>query len=99
MMFYDTPPFAIVSLKKAGIKAPKDIEGKILGPQYFAFNILGSFDASFLEADNRKRRRVIEHHDSLNLLIWVLVPKTDQRINVEKAQRVSSCGDTGNARN
>jgi NitT/TauT family transport system substrate-binding protein len=31
MMFYDTPPFAIVSLKKAGIKAPKDIEGKILG--------------------------------------------------------------------
>jgi NitT/TauT family transport system substrate-binding protein len=31
MMVYDTPAFAIVALKKSGIKAPKDLEGKILG--------------------------------------------------------------------
>jgi NitT/TauT family transport system substrate-binding protein len=30
-MIYDAPPFAIASLAKAGIKAPKDLEGKILG--------------------------------------------------------------------
>jgi NitT/TauT family transport system substrate-binding protein len=31
MMIYDTPAFSIVSLKKNGIKAPKDLEGKVLG--------------------------------------------------------------------
>lgn len=31
MMVYDTPAFSIVALKKSGIKAPKDLEGKILG--------------------------------------------------------------------
>jgi len=31
MMVYDVPPFAIVSLKKAGITSPKGLEGKILG--------------------------------------------------------------------
>ena len=31
LMVYDTPAFAIVTLKKSGIKAPKDLEGKILG--------------------------------------------------------------------
>jgi NitT/TauT family transport system substrate-binding protein len=31
MMVYDTPAFAIVALKKSGIKAPKDLEGKTLG--------------------------------------------------------------------
>jgi NitT/TauT family transport system substrate-binding protein len=31
MMVYDAPAFAIVALKKSGIKAPKDLEGKILG--------------------------------------------------------------------
>ena len=31
MMVYDIPPFAIVSLTKAGIKAPRDLEGKVLG--------------------------------------------------------------------
>jgi NitT/TauT family transport system substrate-binding protein len=31
MMVYDTPAFAIVTLKKTGIKAPRDLEGKILG--------------------------------------------------------------------
>src|SRR5438067_6890000 len=29
MMFYDRPPFSIVSLKKSGIKSPKDLEGKV----------------------------------------------------------------------
>ncbi len=31
MMVYDTPAFAIVALRKSGIKSPKDLEGKILG--------------------------------------------------------------------
>jgi NitT/TauT family transport system substrate-binding protein len=30
-MVYNTPAFAIVSLKKTGIKSPKDLEGKTLG--------------------------------------------------------------------
>ena len=31
MMVYDTPAFSIVTLKKSGIRAPKDLEGKVLG--------------------------------------------------------------------
>ena len=31
MMVYDTPAFAIVSLKRNGIARPKDLEGKVLG--------------------------------------------------------------------
>jgi NitT/TauT family transport system substrate-binding protein len=30
-MFYDVPPFAIVTLAKTGITKPKDLEGRILG--------------------------------------------------------------------
>jgi NitT/TauT family transport system substrate-binding protein len=31
MMVYDSPPFAILTLKKHNIRAPKDLEGKVLG--------------------------------------------------------------------
>jgi NitT/TauT family transport system substrate-binding protein len=31
MMVYDTPAFSIVTLRKTGIKSPKDLEGKVLG--------------------------------------------------------------------
>ena len=31
MMVYDAPAFSIIALKKSGIKAPKDLEGKVLG--------------------------------------------------------------------
>ena len=31
MMVYDSPAFAIVALKKSNIRAPKDLEGKVLG--------------------------------------------------------------------
>ena len=31
MMVYDTPAFSVISLKKSGIKGPKDLEGKVLG--------------------------------------------------------------------
>jgi NitT/TauT family transport system substrate-binding protein len=31
MMVYDSPPFAILTLKKNAIRAPKDLEGKVLG--------------------------------------------------------------------
>lgn len=31
MMVYDAPPFSILTLKKSNIRAPKDLEGKILG--------------------------------------------------------------------
>jgi len=31
MMVYDSPPFAILTLKKNNIRTPKDLEGKVLG--------------------------------------------------------------------
>ena len=60
MMVYDRPPFAIVSLKKAGIKTPKDLEGKILGApapdgawaQWGAFVKANGFDASKVKVEN-----------------------------------------------
>jgi NitT/TauT family transport system substrate-binding protein len=35
MMIYDAPPFAVFTLKKSGIKSPKDLEGKTLGAPVF----------------------------------------------------------------
>ena len=60
MMVYDRPPFAIISLKKAGIKVPKDLEGKILGApapdgayaQWGAFVKANGFDASKVKIEN-----------------------------------------------
>jgi NitT/TauT family transport system substrate-binding protein len=60
MMVYDVPPFAIVSLKKSGINAPKDLEGKILGApapdgafaQWKAFVKANKFDDSKVKIDN-----------------------------------------------
>src|SRR5580765_6591808 len=31
MMVYDSPPFAILTLRKNNIRSPKDLEGKVLG--------------------------------------------------------------------
>ena len=60
MMVYDIPPFAIVSLKSANIKAPKDLEGKVLGApapdgayaQWKAFVKVNGFDASKVKIEN-----------------------------------------------
>ena len=60
MMVYDTPAFAIVSLKKSGIKAPKDLEGKTLGApaadgafaQWPIFVQANKIDASKVKVDN-----------------------------------------------
>lgn len=60
MMFYDRPPFAIVSLKATGIKAPKDLEGKVLGApapdgayaQWKAFTKENGVDASKVKIEN-----------------------------------------------
>jgi len=60
MMVYDVPPFAIVSLNKAGIKAPKDLEGKLLGApapdgafaQWKAFVKVNKFDDSKVKIEN-----------------------------------------------
>lgn len=60
MMFYDRPPFAIVSLKKTGIKTPKDLEGKVLGApapdgayaQWKAFTKENGIDASKVKIEN-----------------------------------------------
>jgi NitT/TauT family transport system substrate-binding protein len=60
MMVYDVPPFAIVSLKKAGVKSPKDLEGKILGApapdgafaQWRAFVKANKFDGSKVKIEN-----------------------------------------------
>ena len=60
MIVYDRPPFSIVSLKKAGIKTPKDLEGKILGApapdgayaQWKAFVKLNNFDATKVKIEN-----------------------------------------------
>jgi len=59
-MVYDAPPFAIVSLKKFGIAAPKDLEGKILGApapdgayaQWKAFVAANGIDAGKVTINN-----------------------------------------------
>ena len=60
MMVYDTPAFSIVTLKKSGIKAPKDLEGKTLGApaadgafaQWPIFVHATKIDASKVKVDN-----------------------------------------------
>lgn len=60
MMVYDRPPFSIVSLKKSGIKSPKDLEGKILGApapdgafaQWKAFVKANGFDGDKVKIEN-----------------------------------------------
>jgi len=60
MMVYDIPPFAIVSLTKGGIKAPKDLEGKVLGApapdgafaQWKAFVKANKFDDAKVKIEN-----------------------------------------------
>ena len=60
MMVYDTPAFSIVTLKKTGIKAPKDLEGKILGApapdgayaQWPIFVKANNIDASKVKIEN-----------------------------------------------
>ena len=60
MMVYDRPPFSIVSIKKTGIAAPKDLEGKTLGApapdgayaQWKAFVKANGIDASKVKIEN-----------------------------------------------
>jgi len=60
MMVYDTPAFSIVTLKKTGIKAPKDLEGRILGApaadgayaQWPIFVKANNIDASKVKIEN-----------------------------------------------
>jgi NitT/TauT family transport system substrate-binding protein len=60
MMVYDTPAFAIVSLKKNGIAKPKDLEGKVLGApapdgayaQWPIFVQANKIDASKVKIEN-----------------------------------------------
>jgi NitT/TauT family transport system substrate-binding protein len=60
MMVYDTPAFAIVTLKKSGISSPKDLEGKVLGApaadgayaQWPIFVQANKIDASKVKIEN-----------------------------------------------
>jgi len=60
LMIYNAPPFAIVSLKKAGISKPKDLEGKTLGApaadgayaQWPAFVKKNNIDSSKVKIEN-----------------------------------------------
>src|SRR5258707_11445417 len=60
MMVYDAPAFSIVALKKSGIKAPKDLEGKVLGApaadgawaQWPIFVQANGIDASKVRVEN-----------------------------------------------
>lgn len=60
MMFYDVPPFAIVTVAKTGIVNPKGLEGRILGApapdgayaQWKAFVQANGIDASKVEIKN-----------------------------------------------
>jgi NitT/TauT family transport system substrate-binding protein len=60
LMMYDTPAFSIVTLKKTGIKGPKDLEGKILGApapdgayaQWPIFVQANKIDASKVKIEN-----------------------------------------------
>ena len=59
-MVYDTPAFAIITLKKTGIKTPKDLEGRILGApapdgayaQWPIFVDANKIDASKVKIEN-----------------------------------------------
>jgi NitT/TauT family transport system substrate-binding protein len=59
-MIYNTPAFSIVSLKKTGIKTPKDLEGKTLGApapdgayaQWPIFIKVNGVDASKVKVEN-----------------------------------------------
>jgi NitT/TauT family transport system substrate-binding protein len=59
-MVYNTPAFSIVSLKKSGIKTPKDLEGKTLGApapdgayaQWPIFTKVNGVDASKVKIEN-----------------------------------------------
>jgi NitT/TauT family transport system substrate-binding protein len=59
-MIYNTPAFSIVSLKKSGIKTPKDLEGKTLGApapdgayaQWPIFIKVNGVDASKVKIEN-----------------------------------------------
>ncbi len=61
-MIYNVPPFVIVSLKKKGIRTPKDLEGKVLGASAndAAFKLFPGFvsatgiDASKIEWQHMK---------------------------------------------
>jgi len=60
MMVYDAPAFSIVTLKKNGIKAPKDLEGRTLGApaadgawaQWPIFVQANKIDATKVKVDN-----------------------------------------------
>ena len=60
MMVYDTPAFAIITLKNTGIKSPKDLEGKTLGAptqdgayaQWPIFVVRNNIDASKVKIEN-----------------------------------------------
>lgn len=60
MMVYDRPPFSLVSLKKTGIKTPKDLEGKVFGApaadgafaQWKAFVKENKFDDTKVKIEN-----------------------------------------------
>jgi NitT/TauT family transport system substrate-binding protein len=60
MMVYDTPAFSIITLKKSGIKSPKDLEGKVLGApaadgayaQWPIFVQANKIDASKVKIEN-----------------------------------------------
>jgi NitT/TauT family transport system substrate-binding protein len=60
MMVYDSPAFAIVTLKKNNIRAPKDLEGKVLGApapdgayaQWPIFVKQNNIDASRVKIEN-----------------------------------------------
>jgi NitT/TauT family transport system substrate-binding protein len=59
-MIYNSPPFAVVSLTKNGVKSPKDLEGKILGApaadgayaQWNSFVAANKIDASKVKIEN-----------------------------------------------
>lgn len=60
MMVYDSPPFAILTLKKNNIRTPKDLEGKVLGApaadgayaQWPIFAKINGIDTSRVRIDN-----------------------------------------------
>lgn len=60
LMVYNAPAFSIVTLKKNGIRAPKDLEGKVLGApaadgafaQWAAFVQTNKIDASKVKIEN-----------------------------------------------
>src|SRR5215468_2542111 len=69
------------------------------GAEHPAFEVLRLGDAGLGGGADGECRLVVHHQHSLDSLVRVLVPELDQRVDVEKADRIGAGGEAGDAGN